>query len=155
MTMCQQCLEMVGDGNVPRMPWGFRWFGWDLVKPDGVPQHALVSPIVLFSMPVELCQIDKRFKELAQMAWLEQRDKERAIAEAVAAEREACCAAMCGLCAGINPDYGPAVYEAPPLGTMPPFWQHPHISTGNPWEAVPCHAAAIRDRTGEKVEVVR
>ena len=74
---------------------------------------------------------------------------EQRIAEAVAAEREACCAAMCGLCAGINPDYGPAVYEAPPLGTMPPFWQHPHISTGNPWEAVPCHAADIRARTGE------
>jgi hypothetical protein len=70
------------------------------------------------------------------------------ITEAVAAEREACCRDVCGQCAGINPTYGPAIFEQPPLGTMPPFWQHPNVVTGNPWDAVPCHAAAIRTRVG-------
>jgi len=70
------------------------------------------------------------------------------IAEAVAAERERCCAAICNICAGMRPEYGPAVLESSPLGTTQPWWQHPHLS-GDPWKAVPCDADDIRTRAGE------
>ena len=90
VTLCERCSEILG-GDVRNVPYGFGWFGWDIVKPDGVPQHALVSPCAMSMLTVvELCQIDKQYKELAQEAHRQQKMKEEDIAEAVAAERERC-----------------------------------------------------------------
>ena len=75
---------------------------------------------------------------------------EQRIAEAVARERERCCAAICGLCAG-HPTYGPAIFETPEEG-LPAAWVHPNVLTGNPWDAMPCRATEIRARAREKTE---
>jgi hypothetical protein len=69
--------------------------------------------------------------------------------DAVEAEREACCRDVCFLCAGINPNYGPATYTSP-SSDLPHSWQHPDTRTENPWDAVPCLAAAIRARGSQE-----
>jgi len=99
--------------------------------------------------PYDTSEIDEAVTRL-----VERREKflhmlyDQRIAQAVAAERERCCAAICNICAGMRPEYGPAVLESSPLGTTQPWWQHPHLS-GDPWKAVPCDADDIRARAEE------
>lgn len=87
--ICKACQQILGD-DIRNIPYGFRWLGWDIITKTGI-QHALASPCplsMLATMP--LCQIDKRHKEMAREAKRLENARKYDIAEAVAAEREAC-----------------------------------------------------------------
>ena len=124
------------------------------IEDDFVKHH--IKPHVLEAIRAAVAEAETVAQEAGksiamlseQLARAEQRQ-----AAAVAAEREACCAAICGLCAGINPLYGPAEYaQRPSLGNRW-FWEHPFVEDEKEGRepglrAVPCQAAAIRARGG-------